>query len=149
MLVSHSNLSSNIVTLQLNWRPTLPCIFLTSTTLDMATMLLRLKPQNPARKVRHLQQMKMAEVIVHPKGDRVQIPKNSLLTFLDGNSLIPFDCRMGSCGVCRIRVINGMENLEPPNERELILLKNAGKNERFACQARIKDGTVEIGPPCK
>ena len=48
----------------------------------------------------------------------------------------------GSCGACMIKVIKGQENLSglTKNEEKFGLKKN----DRLACQCKIKDGTVEI-----
>ncbi len=68
----------------------------------------------------------------------------------DGDSIIeaaekigvPFGCKAGMCQTCKIKVLKGMENLSEVNENE----KEMGvqKNERLACQCKIKSGTVEI-----
>jgi len=68
----------------------------------------------------------------------------------DGDSIIsaceelgvPFGCYEGVCRSCKIKVIKGMENLSGLSDIE----KESGldKNERLACQCRIKKGVVEI-----
>lgn len=59
---------------------------------------------------------------------------------------IPFNCRMASCGTCRIHVVEGAEQLLPPAEDELDLLDvfNAPPGIRLACQARLGPGAVRI-----
>lgn len=55
---------------------------------------------------------------------------------------VPFGCRQGVCGTCKVEVVEGMENLEPKNDRELEL--NLDGNYRSMCQCKIKSGTVKI-----
>ncbi len=69
---------------------------------------------------------------------------------------VPFSCRSASCATCEVRVIEGAECFEPPNDDEADLLRILGDkhNHRIACQARLKPGpglvrlrAVAIGPP--
>ncbi|GIU69458.1 MAG: ferredoxin IV [Candidatus Woesearchaeota archaeon] len=55
---------------------------------------------------------------------------------------VPFGCRQGVCGTCKVEVVEGMENLEPKTEREIEL--NLSPNERSMCQCKIKSGVVKI-----
>lgn len=68
---------------------------------------------------------------------------------------IPFSCRSASCATCEVKVLEGMEFFEPPNDDEADLLGILGKKDhRIACQARIRGGAgfirlraVAVGPP--
>lgn len=68
---------------------------------------------------------------------------------------IPFSCRSASCATCEIKVLEGIEFFEPPNDDEADLLGILGKKDhRIACQARIRSGAglirlraVAVGPP--
>lgn len=53
-------------------------------------------------------------------------------------------CADGSCGVCKVEVLEGMKNLNEINEKE----KEMGceNNERLGCQCIIKNGKVKIKP---
>ena len=55
---------------------------------------------------------------------------------------VPFGCRIGVCGICRIEVEKGAENLSELTQEE----KDAGmsQNTRLACRCRIKEGEVKI-----
>lgn len=54
---------------------------------------------------------------------------------------VPFGCQAGQCATCVIIIEEGMQNLEPKNELEEEM--GLRDNERLACQARIKSGTVK------
>lgn len=53
---------------------------------------------------------------------------------------VPFGCRGGECATCVIVIKEGMENLEPRNSQEQAM--ELEDDERLACQARIRSGTV-------
>ena len=55
---------------------------------------------------------------------------------------VPFGCEEGFCGTCRIKVVEGYENLSEITPREKDLFVEG--NERQACQCRIKSGAVRI-----
>lgn len=55
---------------------------------------------------------------------------------------VPFGCRSGFCTTCRVEILEGAENLSPKEAQEAS--HNLPDNERLACQAKIKEGTVKI-----
>lgn len=55
---------------------------------------------------------------------------------------LPFGCQDGLCGTCMSTVVQGMENLEPPNQKELDM--DLSSDQRLACQCVIKSGLVEL-----
>ncbi len=57
---------------------------------------------------------------------------------------ISFSCRVGVCNTCIVRIVSGMENLEPPLEQEKLTLEafGAAPNERLACMCKIKGDVV-------
>ena len=57
---------------------------------------------------------------------------------------VPFGCKDGECGCCRITIEEGAENLSPKNEKEKQVLGNDNPNERLACQTKITKGVVKI-----
>jgi ferredoxin len=60
---------------------------------------------------------------------------------------IPFSCRSASCGTCRIRVLEGADQLEPPAEDELYVLDAfdaVAPAIRLTCQARLAAGATRV-----
>jgi ferredoxin len=49
------------------------------------------------------------------------------------------------CGFCRVRVLDGLENLTPigAEERRILAAEHAGDDERLACCARVQ-GPVTV-----
>jgi ferredoxin len=72
---------------------------------------------------------------------------------------LPHGCLAGSCGSCRILVLEGKENLAGSSLIEANTVENLvkdykdskgdefirGKTIRLSCRARISEGTVKIG----
>ncbi|MGC4065489.1 MAG: 2Fe-2S iron-sulfur cluster-binding protein [Polyangiaceae bacterium] len=67
-------------------------------------------------------------------------PGEHLLDAIDERELpVPFGCRAGTCGTCRIHVEEGMDALEPPDERERFQLgRLLGANLRLACRVKVR-----------
>lgn len=63
---------------------------------------------------------------------------------------IPFSCRSVSCATCQVRVVEGADLLEPPedDERDLLQFISAPADTRLACQARVRPGpgTIVLKP---
>lgn len=60
---------------------------------------------------------------------------------------IPFSCRSATCGTCRLVVLEGANELLPPEEDELDLLDVFGATpdkQRLACQAKIRPGEGKL-----
>ncbi len=55
---------------------------------------------------------------------------------------VAFSCRSASCGTCQVEVLAGAELLEAASEeeQELLDLLDGPRNNRLACQARVKPG---------
>ena len=88
----------------------------------------------------------MATVEIKNEGKTVEVPDGSLLTELEGKCGILFACKAGTCGSCKVKVLEGMENLEPANEAEKMGLETFGSDpaERLLCQCKIKSGKVVL-----
>lgn len=55
---------------------------------------------------------------------------------------VPFSCREGICGICRIEVAEGMDNLNPKTQQEDDM--DLEGNTRLACQCKIQKGEIKI-----
>lgn len=78
----------------------------------------------------------------------IEAPPDSVLlqTALDNGIEIEWGCESGGCGLCRVKVIEGEDNLSEPSEAEIdFLVGDLDEGWRLACQTRIKgDVRVEI-----
>ena len=89
----------------------------------------------------------MATVIIKNDGDlALEVADDTCLEQIEGKCTVLFACKTASCGSCLVRVAEGAENLEAPNDMEKLGLEAFGTlpNQRLCCQARIKGGTVKI-----
>lgn len=76
----------------------------------------------------------------------VEIPKGENL--LDGVNdkgvAVKWDCKSGVCDTCKVLVVEGMENLSPPNDAEIEMLGDLVKQGyRLSCQV-VANGTCKI-----
>jgi ferredoxin len=96
--------------------------------------------------------MTLYTLTVLPAEHSFLLPANSPMTDIeyepDGKNLIPFGCRMGACGACVIKVIEGQDKLNiRDNEEEAFIdmLGYSGKEYRLACQCNLKGAvTIEV-----
>lgn len=88
----------------------------------------------------------MAQVEIKNDGTTVEVPDGSLLAELDGKCSVLFACKAGNCGSCKVKVLEGMDNLEPPDELEKAGLETfaTADNERLLCVAKIKSGKIVV-----
>ena len=88
----------------------------------------------------------MATVEVKNDGASVHVPDGSLLAELDGKCSILFACKSASCASCKVKVLEGMENLEHPSELEQAGLATfaTDPHERLMCVCKIKKGKVVV-----
>ena len=75
-------------------------------------------------------------------GQTAEVPDNSPVIDAAEKLGVPFGCRMGVCGTCKVTVTQGAENLGDKTENEIAL--GLSDNERCMCQAQIKTGDVVI-----
>ncbi len=59
---------------------------------------------------------------------------------------LSFGCTEGTCGVCELTVVNGMENLSKVTEEEIqyLLPEDLEAGMRLGCQVMIKRGEVVL-----
>lgn len=92
----------------------------------------------------------MAKIIFVDEGTSVEVPDGTRLqdAIDQAGADIPFGCREGDCATCMIEVLDGMDNLGPPNDNEEVTLMDDELDAgiRLACQCRIAHGTVSIRP---
>jgi ferredoxin len=88
----------------------------------------------------------MADVEIKNDAKTVKLPDGASLVELDGKCSILFACKAGSCGSCKCKVLEGMGNLEPPNDIEQAGLATFGTDpsERLMCVAKIKKGKIKV-----
>ena len=75
-------------------------------------------------------------------GKKIEIGDNKAIKDACEKLEVPFGCRVGICGVCKITILEGMENLSELTNEEKD--KNLDNNQRLACQVKIKQGVVKI-----
>lgn len=56
---------------------------------------------------------------------------------------VPFGCRSGFCGTCKIEILEGKDNLSDLTPEE-IDMGDRNNLHRLACQASINSGKVKI-----
>ena len=87
----------------------------------------------------------MTTVRFEPSGFEVTItPTARLVDVTDDfpRAEVPYSCRSASCGTCRVRVMEGMDGLAPPEDDEQDVLDIFGNEEdvRLCCQiSLVKD----------
>jgi 2Fe-2S ferredoxin len=52
---------------------------------------------------------------------------------------VPYSCRSASCGTCRVKVVQGAEAFDPPEDDELEVLEAFGEpsDVRLCCQLQL------------
>jgi ferredoxin len=83
------------------------------------------------------------------KSVELDVPGGSALAdaFDEHAAPVPFSCRSASCGTCRIDVLEGADELLPPAEDELDVLRIFDADPaatRLACQARLAPGAQRL-----
>ncbi len=86
----------------------------------------------------------MANLKFKHNDENVDLPDDSPIAQPCEEAGVPFACTEGVCGTCVINIISGGENLSPPTREEEDFLGEGCKDERLACQCRIKGGCVKI-----
>src|ERR1700677_923379 len=89
----------------------------------------------------------MPKVTLLPGGQSAEVPAGTLL--LDAGEEAGVEMEAGcfncSCGTCAVEIVSGMENIEPPTDRELNVLDQWNKDPdkyRLTCCVKILKGDV-------
>jgi ferredoxin len=82
----------------------------------------------------------MAEVVFGAVRAPAIAGRDVLSLLLDEGAGISYLCMAGSCGTCRVRVCAGAQHLAPMTAAERFMLKDAGSDQRLACQAAVTGG---------
>jgi len=91
----------------------------------------------------------MARIIFQPNNKTHEVEDGARLMEicdeLDDVSL-PFGCTEGTCGVCELTVVRGMENLSrlTEEEKDYLLEEDLEKGMRLGCQIKIRKGEVVL-----
>lgn len=80
--------------------------------------------------------------ILKTDGKQVEVPDGYPIRDAGEELGVPFGCRSGLCGTCKIDIVEGEENLSELTEEEVAMDRD--RKHRLACQAKIKEGTVTI-----
>ncbi|MGP4079061.1 2Fe-2S iron-sulfur cluster-binding protein [Pseudalkalibacillus sp. R45] len=87
----------------------------------------------------------MPKVTLHVDGEVVQqeVKDHANLVVLAGIKQFPklkYGCGMGKCTKCTCKVIDGLNQLDPPNWKEQKMLgDNLDEGYRLTCQLTVKD----------
>jgi ferredoxin len=86
------------------------------------------------------------KVMLGGKEFNVEIPKaENLLDGVNDKGVdVKWDCKNGVCDTCKVKVVEGMENLSPPTDAEESMLGDLIKQGyRLACQM-VANGPCKI-----
>lgn len=86
----------------------------------------------------------MAELIFDHNEEKIELPDGAPIAETCEEAGVPFACTEGVCGTCVIEVKEGKENLSDPTQEEEDFLGEGTRDERLACQCKIKCGRVRI-----
>ncbi len=73
--------------------------------------------------------------------------ENLLFEAISRNIMIPFNCTSGRCGRCRIRVVEGAENLSELGDREVLRLGEEQVEQGFRLFETYIHGDVRLEVP--
>jgi ferredoxin len=90
----------------------------------------------------------MAEIVFESDNIVRQVPDGAKIADAadEADASLPFGCREGSCGTCRVLVLEGMSNLDDlnDNEKDCLDADEIVGGYRLACQLGIKSGRVVL-----
>lgn len=82
----------------------------------------------------------LEKIIVMQNGNRYEISavKGNLLDIaLNQGNPIQFKCRKGTCGQCKVKIVQGQTLSEPNEQEQKMLKKELDNGYRLACQTEI------------
>ncbi len=80
--------------------------------------------------------------ILKTETQEVELEDNSPIQMAAEELGVMFGCRDGRCGTCQTEIVEGIENLSAPNEKEEAMGMTGPW--RLCCQAEIKKGIVKM-----
>lgn len=86
----------------------------------------------------------MPKLVFDHNGDEIELNEDAPIAEACEEAGVPFACTEGVCGTCVIEVKDGKDNLSPPTQEEEDFLGEGNKDERLACQCKIRCGNVRI-----
>ncbi len=86
----------------------------------------------------------MAKLIFDHNEEEIDLPDGAPISEACEDAGVPFACTEGVCGTCVIEVVEGKDNLSDPTQEEEDFLGQGTRDERLACQCKIKCGRVRI-----
>jgi ferredoxin len=90
----------------------------------------------------------MPSIIFQTSGKTIEVPQdaNLLRTSIRYEGSVPYKCGGGICGTCRVRIVDGHENLSKVMKKEVDRLGSDKINQgfRLACQTFINGGDITV-----
>ena len=91
----------------------------------------------------------MPKITFMPDGESFEVAAGTtiLVSAVQNGLQLRHDCTEAICGMDRVKILSGKQQLSEKNENEELTLEmmNAGPDDRLACVARIVgDVTVEV-----
>lgn len=86
----------------------------------------------------------MAKLIFDHNDEEIELTDGAPIAEACEEAGVPFACTEGVCGTCVIEIKEGQENLSDPTQEEEDFLGAGTRDERLACQCKIKCGRVRI-----
>lgn len=86
----------------------------------------------------------MAKLIFEHNSEEVELEDNAPIAEICEDEGVPFACTEGVCGTCVIEIVEGENNLSDPTQEEEDFLGEGCREERLACQCKIKCGNVKV-----
>ena len=80
--------------------------------------------------------------ILKSDSKQIEVPDGTPIQLAAEELGVMFGCRDGRCGTCQTEIVEGIENLSKPNEKEEAMGMTGPW--RLCCQAEIKKGIVKI-----